>query len=200
MQEVHLIENSESAGQLLRPIRIRVLTQLAEPLSCPEIGRRLNLSTQKIYYHVKVLQKAGLVRLVEERRKRGIMEGVYQAVARSIWFSPRLVARLGGQRAISQQASLAYLLQMAEELQIDIGHLAESEATTPFDSLAIDARIQLRDSTERSQFLNEVKNFFQQLAHRYGAREDDATGNNDSFRLMMACYPTGPQTDHKQIN
>jgi predicted ArsR family transcriptional regulator len=189
VQEVHLIENAEKAGELLKPIRIKILSLLDTPRTCPEIARRLGLATQKVNYHMKVLRDAGLVRLTEEHRKRGIMEGVYQAVARSYWISPRLVGKLGGRSAALDQASLGFLLQLAEELQIDVGHLAETSDTGSIPSLGLDAQIELRDAGERGAFMEELKQSVQNLARKYGTGKQDKRTESKGFRLVLACYP-----------
>src|SRR5690348_5900289 len=84
------------ANALLQPARLDVLRQLAEPRSCPQVAAALGLTTSRVHYHVKVLEKAGLVERVAERRVRAVVEGVYQAAARSYWLSAGLVGRLGG--------------------------------------------------------------------------------------------------------
>lgn len=191
MQEVHFIEKAEEAAEILRPVRIEILSRLSTPKTCPELARELGLTTQKINYHMKVLKEAGLVTLVDERRKRGTVEGVYRAVAKSFWFSPHIVTQMKDRARVRDQASLSYLLRLAEDLQIDIGHLMErsNEISTP--SLGVDARIELRDEKQRSEFLKDVKEIFSQLARKYGATSKADTLETDkdcNYRLMLACY------------
>ena len=89
MQDIFYIETVDQASTALKPIRIEILRRMAEPRTCPELAEALGETPQKIYYHVKQLQKAGLVEKVEERRVRGVVEGYYQAVARAYWLGPR---------------------------------------------------------------------------------------------------------------
>ena len=49
-----------------------MLRQLAEPRSCTEVAAEPDQTPQRVYYHVKRLLEAGLVRQVAERRVRGI--------------------------------------------------------------------------------------------------------------------------------
>lgn len=88
MREVLYLEQIEQAEALLKPQRVEVLRQLAEPRTCTEVAARLEQTPQRVYYHVKQLVAAGLVDRVSERRVRGITEGIYQAAARSYWLSP----------------------------------------------------------------------------------------------------------------
>ncbi|HET6987428.1 MAG TPA: helix-turn-helix domain-containing protein, partial [Kribbella sp.] len=96
MRDVMHLEQLEQAEALFKPQRIEVLRRLAEPHTCGEVAEQLGQTPQRVYYHVKRLVDAGLVTLVEERKVRGVHEGIYQATARSYWLSPRLVGRIGG--------------------------------------------------------------------------------------------------------
>ena len=87
MRDVVCLDQIEQAEALLKPQRIEVLRQLAEPRSCTEVAVELDQTPQRVYYHVKRLQEARLVRQVAERRVRGIHEGIYQAASRSYWLS-----------------------------------------------------------------------------------------------------------------
>lgn len=196
MNDVYLIEKPNQAHELFKPLRLEILSRLGEPHSCPELAKDLGLTTQKVYYHVKVLETAGLLRMVRERRVRGIMEGVYRATARSYWLSPRLVQMLGGHKRVSEQLSLQHLFSLAEDMQIEIGHLA-SRDTDETPSLGISAHIELPDEDSRTAFLAEIQTTFKQLAEKYGAREHtNASGDETSFRLMLACYPHRPDAEH----
>ena len=104
MRDLLYLERVEEAETLLKPQRIEVLRQLAEPRSCTEVAARLDQTQQRVYYHVKRLVEHGLVTQVAERRVRGINEGVYQASARAYWLSPGLVGRIG-QRQQRDEAS-----------------------------------------------------------------------------------------------
>jgi DNA-binding transcriptional ArsR family regulator len=122
MRDLLYLERVEQAETLLKPQRIGVLRQLAEPRSCTEVAARLDQTQQRVYYHVKRLVEHGLVTQVAERRVRGINEGVYQATARAYWLSPRLVGRIG-QRQQRDEASLGYLLDLMEDVQSDVAAL-----------------------------------------------------------------------------
>lgn len=187
MHEVLLIDDVERAGMLLKPLRIEMLRLMAEPRTCPELGQMLGETPQKIYYHVKVLEQAGLVEKVAERRVGGIMEGLYQAMARSYWLSSKLVGEIGGARTARDQLSLGYILGLAEQLQGDVGRLARRVGEdTP--SLGLSAEIYLEDGTRRAAFLDELRASVQAIAEKYGAAAGEER-DPQSFRLLIACYP-----------
>ena len=94
MDDVLLLNRLDQAEALLKPKRVDLLRRLAQPRSCTELGRELGEPPQKVYYHLKKLEAAGLVDRVGERRVRAVMEGIYQARARSYWLSPELVGQI----------------------------------------------------------------------------------------------------------
>ena len=87
MKEVFSLERLDQAEALLRPGRIEILRQLAEPASCTDVAGRLGQAPQKVYYHVKQMEQASLVTRVAERQVRGITEGIYQASGASYWLA-----------------------------------------------------------------------------------------------------------------
>jgi DNA-binding transcriptional ArsR family regulator len=192
MQDVFYIEGIEQAVELLKPIRIELLKRLDKPITCPELGEFFHESAQKIYYHIKALERAGLVEKVEERRVRGVVEGYYQAKARSYWLAPQLVGQVGGEQATEDQTSLRFLLSLAEEIHADIGHLGhESEAGNDVPSLGLSANVYLPNGERRAAFLEDVQVMFQELARKYGTPADSSMDSTQghNFRLILACYP-----------
>ena len=192
MRELLLIEEVEQAETLLKPLRVALLKQMSEPRTCSELAEVFELTPQSVYYHVKALEKAGLVEKVAEARVRGTVEGHYQARARAYWLSPQLVGQVGGPRAAQDQASLRYLLSLAEEMHTEVGRLGErSAAGEPVPSLGLSAQIYLPNGERRGEFLDEVQQVFQALARKYGLPQSDeeAPGAGETFRLALACYP-----------
>ncbi|MBO2451158.1 helix-turn-helix domain-containing protein [Actinomadura barringtoniae] len=181
MRDVLYLEQIEQAEALLKPQRIEVLRQLAEPRSCTEVARELRQTQQRVYYHVKRLVEAGLVDQVSERKVRGIHEGVYQASARSYWLSPRLVGRIGPDlHRVRDEMSLGYLLDLMEEVQADVAALDRAAPELP--SVGVSGEIRVPPE-QRQAFLNDLQDTLQELFTRYGGAEGDA------FKLAVACYP-----------
>ncbi|MEU4712246.1 helix-turn-helix domain-containing protein [Micromonospora purpureochromogenes] len=181
MRDVMYLEQIEQAEVLLKPQRVEVLRQLAEPRTCTEVAARLEQTPQRVYYHVKQLVAAGLVEQVSSRKVRGISEGIYQAAARSYWLSPRLVGRVGVRRA-RDELSLGYLLDLMEEVQADVAALDRSAPELP--SIGVSGEIRV-PAERRQEFLHDLQSTLRDLFTRYGGAEGDA------FKLAVACYPKG---------
>ena len=191
MQDVLYIDDVDQALTLLKPIRLEILKRMDEPRTCPELADYFGETPQKVYYHVKALESAGLVEKVAERRVRGTVEGHYQASARAYWLAPKLVGQIGGTKAAQDQLSLRVLLDLAEEVHDDIGKLGNRAAVGgDVPSLSLSAHIHLPNIHRRAEFLRELQETFQQLARKYGLPDDEPMITDEQgFRLVLMCYP-----------
>src|SRR6185312_686014 len=88
MDEIPAIYEAESLEQvraLADELRVRIFSMLAqEPMTVTQVGKALDIAPAKIHYHVRELERVGLVRQVFTREKSGILEKYYRAVARDI--------------------------------------------------------------------------------------------------------------------
>ena len=158
------------------------MRELARPRTCNDLAETFGGSPQRIYYHIKVLERAGFVEKVAERRVRGLRQGIYRASAYSYWLSPELAGQF--HKPPRDDMGLSYLLELAEQLHIEVGALAETSGDTP--NLAVNAQIELAGARDRSAFLEELQDTLTRLAEKYGARSGQPT---ELYRLMVATYP-----------
>ena len=106
MHDVAVIEDPAAAEASLDPIRGRLLAELAEPGSASTLATRVGLPRQKVNYHLRALERHGLVELVEERRKGNCTERVLQATAASYVISPTALSAVApGSRHVSRTSA-----------------------------------------------------------------------------------------------
>ena len=73
-----------SLQALSHPLRVRILDALREPDSAAAVARRLGEARQKVNYHLKELERSGLVVRTGERRNGNFVESLYRAAARTL--------------------------------------------------------------------------------------------------------------------
>lgn len=78
-----------TTGEQLRAVsnltRHRIMAVLRfEPATITQIAERVGLAKGSSSYHVRLLERAGLVKVVRTRKVRGVMERYYAMAARSI--------------------------------------------------------------------------------------------------------------------
>jgi DNA-binding transcriptional ArsR family regulator len=180
----------QQARALLQPMRVELLRLLAEPHGIRELAQLLQDSPQKVHYHLKSLEAAGLVRRVATRKVRALTESIYQAVAEGYGPSPELLAMLGGGSRARDTLSKGYMLALAENLVADAARLAlslESDGAQ-HPTLSIAAHVELADPARRSAFLHELQGALLAIAEKYGVAEENARSAG-TYKLVLACYP-----------
>jgi len=83
MLERYEIENVEQLRAVADILRLRIIDKLLQrPMTVTQLGEELGIAPAKVHYHVRELERVGLLRLVETREKGGILEKYYQPIAR----------------------------------------------------------------------------------------------------------------------
>jgi DNA-binding transcriptional ArsR family regulator len=129
--EVFYLTTIEQARTIADPLRLRLLGYLtSEALTVTQLGERVGESPAKVHYHVRELERIGVVRLVETREKGGILEKYYRAVAKNIQMSPDLLRTTPASEA---EAILREWFQvlMQESIRAAMHGLAHPDAPEP---------------------------------------------------------------------
>ena len=91
MLEQYEIDSVEQLRAIADILRLRIIDLLQDhPMTVTQLGEVLSMAPAKVHYHVRELEKVGLVQLVETREKGGILEKYYQPVAKDISVSKKL--------------------------------------------------------------------------------------------------------------
>lgn len=64
--------------------RMAILRLMQEPTTVKAIAAKLKIPASKLYYHVNLLEKHGLIRVVDHNLESGIVEKIYQVTARQL--------------------------------------------------------------------------------------------------------------------
>ena len=95
LPEMYSISSLDQMRAIADDLRIRIFDRLTrQPMTVTQLGDALGVAPAKAHYHVRELERVGLVKLVETREKGGILEKYYRAVARDIAVSPGLLRGL----------------------------------------------------------------------------------------------------------
>jgi DNA-binding transcriptional ArsR family regulator len=186
---VQVVQDVETAALLLDGARLRLLGELAEPASAAGLARRLGLPRQQIGYHLRELEKGGLVELVEERRKGNCTERVVRATARSYVVGPAALGRLGGDPGtVRDRFSVSYLVAVAARAIKELAQLAAGAAAARkrLSTLTLDTEICFASAAARNAFAEELATAVADLAARY---HDDRAPGHRRFRVVAAAYP-----------
>jgi len=91
MLEQYEIDSVEQLRAIADILRLRIIDLLqSHPMTVTQLGEVLATAPAKVHYHVRRLEKVGLLQLVEKREKGGILEKYYQPIAKDISVSKNL--------------------------------------------------------------------------------------------------------------
>ncbi|WHT15994.1 helix-turn-helix domain-containing protein [Crossiella sp. CA-258035] len=190
MDEVAVIEDAAAAESSLDPLRSRLLAELAEPGSASSLAARVGVARQKVNYHLRELEKHGLVELVEERRKGNFTERVLRATAASYVISPAALGAVQPDPARSpDQLSARWLLALAARLVRDVGHLitGSRKAGKPVATYALDGEIRFASAERRAAFARELAAAVAGLVGKY---HDETAAGGRTHRVLVAVHPS----------
>ena len=89
MRDELVLETPEQIRALAHPLRQRVLGLLTNaPYTNKQLADLLQVSPPRLHFHVRELQAAGLIEIVSEQPKGGVIEKYYRAVARVVRLAP----------------------------------------------------------------------------------------------------------------
>ncbi|MFF2326142.1 MULTISPECIES: ArsR/SmtB family transcription factor [unclassified Streptomyces] len=188
MLDVAVIEEPAAAEASLDPIRSRILAALAEPGSASMLAARIGLPRQKVNYHLKELERHGLVELAEERRKGNVTERVYRATAASYVISPSVLAAVSPDPSRSpDQLSAHWLLALGARLVQEVGALLTGGSRTRrrVATFGIDAEVRFASAADRTAFADELAQAVATLVGRY---HDEFAAGGRSHRVVVGLH------------
>jgi DNA-binding transcriptional ArsR family regulator len=193
MLDVEVIDDPAAAVVALDPVRARLLAALGEPASAAELAARLGLPRQKVNYHLRTLERHGLVRIAEERRWGGLTERRLVATATSYVVSPAALGAAASDPQRADRLSTRYLIALGARIVREVGALARTAeaAGRTLPALAIDTEIRFRSPAERAAFADDLAAAVTALAARY---HDPGASDGRSHRLVVAAHPL-PDTE-----
>jgi DNA-binding transcriptional ArsR family regulator len=190
-----LIEDAERARMALSPLRRQLLAALREPGSAASLATRLNMPRQKLGYHLRALEAAGLVRLVEERKRRGFVERVL--VADAMVLDPGLLSPPRDAVTAQDQYAAAHLVGVAGGIVRDVTRMAsaaEAEGKRLL-TLTIEADVGFAAPQEFEEFAARLAGAAQELATHYLPGE-----GRRGYRLVIGAHPAAAGASGKPVN
>jgi DNA-binding transcriptional ArsR family regulator len=182
-----LLDADASAASLLDPVRREILAALQEPGSAIAVANRLGLPRQRLGYHIRAMEEAGLLQHVGDRKRGNFTERLLQASARHYYLSPQLLGALGTDpRQIADKASSAYQVAVAAEVAQTVATLRQEAETAGkrLPTLTMQTEIRFASPAEQKAFGDELTEALTQLIKRYHSVE------GQRFTFSVLGHPT----------
>lgn len=186
-----VVNQHDAASALLNPLRRSILTALAAPGSATSVAEAIGTPRQLVNYHLRVLERAGLVEEVAQRQRRGLTERIVRATAAHYLVSPDAIAQLGGSTEdVSDRFSATYQVAVAARTIREVAALATlaRKAGKPLTTLSLDTQICFETPASREAFGNELVAAINALVSKYHwASPAGRTGR--TYRLFAGAHP-----------
>ncbi len=82
VKEIAIVDDPQKLKMILNKLSWKILMMISEKEMYPlEIAKALKIHEQKVYYHIKKLEKAGAIIVVREQKKKGAMAKYFKAIS-----------------------------------------------------------------------------------------------------------------------
>ena len=182
--------DTRAMSALASPARRQILAALAEANdSASGLAERLGDSRQRINYHMRALDEAGLVELAEERPRRGLVEKIFRPAGRSFALDPAILGSLDAGEAIAEgdRWAAAYAIALASRVTREVAAL-RARAANEEKRLAVaslDTTVRLVDPKSMEAFVEELAGTIAEIV----ARHDDPDPGARPFRITCCTHP-----------
>jgi len=186
---VNVIRERRRALSLLRGSRQELLRHLSKPNSASGLARELGIPRQRLNYHLRELEKEGLVELVEERRRGNCVERVVRAAADAFVISPEALGDLGaGVGKDLDRSSATFQVATAARTLREVSGLDANarEAGRRLVTLTLDSEIRFADAGSRAAFAAGLADALAKLLVRF---HDPDAAEGRTYRLTALVHP-----------
>jgi len=186
---VFIINDLETLKVLSDPLRIQILELLdPKPQTVNQVAESLGLSSSRLYYHFKMLESHGLIKVVESRLVNNMIERDYWLVAEEIKIDKDLLrfSSEEGQENIARvirsswEATLEDIMRTLQARQI---HLASGKPSNPSEMIMLKLHSRISEKSYM-EFIEKFNN----LVEEFKRPEDNFAGEEDLHDYSLACF------------
>ena len=189
---VALVDAPDTLRTALPPLRRRLLDRLREPASAVVVAGEFGLPRQRVNYHLRTLEAAGFLELVETRARRGCTERVLRTSARAFIVDPQVMApapAAGVRRSAARQDRFAAetLVNAASAVVRDVSRMQTraGEQDVRLLTCAIEADVRLASPADFAR----LSALLATLVARAVADVGVAEGGR-SYHVVVGAHPT----------
>jgi DNA-binding transcriptional ArsR family regulator len=181
---IDVVQGAERLRGGMSPLRRTVLEQLKEPASASTLAARLGESRQRVAYHVRELEKAGLLELAEERPRRGCTERIVKLTARAVMVSPEVIGDLTttGQDRFAADTLLAISARTVNDVAA-MRTRADAQGRR-LVTFAIEADLGFDQPTDIERFVDRLAGQVTELIAEYDSGQPD-----HRYRVILGGHP-----------
>jgi DNA-binding transcriptional ArsR family regulator len=183
--DLAVLEDPDRVRTALSPIRRQLLARLREPGSASQLALELGLPRQRVNYHLRALESADLLELVEERKRRGCTERILRAKATAFVVDPSLMDTERSFARIQDQYAADHLVEVAAATVSDVARMqsAAAERGARLLTFTIETEVRFAEPGDVHRFTDALADAVRSVV------EDFDTPSGRRYRLVLGGHP-----------
>jgi DNA-binding transcriptional ArsR family regulator len=178
------LDEPEKVRKALSPIRRQLLARLRDPASATQLAAALDLPRQRVNYHLRALEDAGLLELVEERQRRGCTERILRTRPGALVVDPAVID--AGFTQLHDQYAAEHLVSVAAGTVRDVARMqaAAADQGKRLLTFTVEAEVRFAEPSDLHDFTDALAAAIADTVARF----DTAGGR--PYRLVAGGHPT----------
>ncbi len=174
--DTYIVRRLEQAKLLTDPFKLRLIEGFAGvPATTKQVADKMGEKAPRLYRHVDALVEEGLLKLVEEKPKRGTIERYYKTVADRFEVDPQLFSPAAGVRDEAVEMMRSLIRDTESDLVRLLGDNGDSTQSDEDSPLL--ARFVIRGSPEVAAELRKKLEAWLEECDGLSAEEVDPDGS-----------------------
>jgi DNA-binding transcriptional ArsR family regulator len=191
-ERISLLEEPDRVRLALSPIRRNLLDRLRTPASATQLASELTLGRQRVNYHLRALESAGLIELIEERQRRGCVERILAARADAFVVDPAVMGsrdRAAVRVDVQDRFAAEHLIDSAAAIVRNVARMQARAHRQGMRLLTftLDTELTFASPADLERFVTAVADFIA----RESQKADTAGGR--TYRVVLGGHPA-PRT------
>lgn len=190
MREVLVLRDLECIKAIVHPRRIDILKTFGDlPLSAKQLSQLLDEPHAKVNYHIKTLYRVGILELVEEKIKSGIVEKYYYPSAKNIIISKKILDFSVEGESEEERLNISKFENISELFY----KAAEQENIT--NQNIVEYRDVCITSEELLELNRVLKSKLDEIINKRNFDIEDSDMDNDRHKVVLLSIPTEKKSE-----
>lgn len=184
-----MVDDARTVRLALSPLRRELLARLRSPGSASSLADQLDMPRQKVGYHLRILEKAGLIAEVSTRQRRGFTERLFEARSDALLIDPMMMLAPTDPDKVDKQDRFAaeHLMRTAAGIVRDVSRMqgaavAEGSRLLTF---TVEADVAFARPSDVERFAARLSDALSAIAADFAPR-----GQGRTYRVTIAGHPT----------
>ncbi len=188
-----IVEDLETLKVLSDPLRLRIRELMNSPCTVKQVATDLKIPATKLYYHINLLEKHGIIVMVDTRLVSGIIEKHYQVSSKTIRVANHLLQPTALHSTEGIEVSLNGLFEDARaDFLASVGDGAintADDAPAHHGAKAFSMRLTL-DDAEAEELFKRVDELTKEFLAKSRANRERKTPQTKMHKFFGVLFPS----------